>query len=156
RRQRGHGAGAVRGEPRVAGAGGLSRAGGVGERPERALGRRDGVGADPRRAGAGGAAVGGARAAPRHAGRAHAVPCRDRGPGRRAAGPGAGAPGAGARPESPVLPAVGATRPPGAGGPAMRRALLLALVALAVAAPAASAHPLGNFSVNHLTQVTVA
>jgi nickel/cobalt transporter (NicO) family protein len=38
----------------------------------------------------------------------------------------------------------------------MRRALLVALVALAVAAPAASAHPLGNFSVNHLTQVSVA
>jgi nickel/cobalt exporter len=37
----------------------------------------------------------------------------------------------------------------------MRRALLLAVLALAVAAPAASAHPLGNFSVNHLTQVSV-
>jgi nickel/cobalt transporter (NicO) family protein len=37
----------------------------------------------------------------------------------------------------------------------MRRALLIAVVALLVAAPAASAHPLGNFSVNHLTQVSV-
>ena len=39
----------------------------------------------------------------------------------------------------------------------MRRALAigLALGALLVAAPAAFAHPLGNFSINHLTQVSV-
>jgi nickel/cobalt transporter (NicO) family protein len=37
----------------------------------------------------------------------------------------------------------------------MRRALLLALALLALAAPAASAHPLGNFSINHLTTVNV-
>jgi ABC-type nickel/cobalt efflux system permease component RcnA len=37
----------------------------------------------------------------------------------------------------------------------MRRALLLGLVIVAVAAPTASAHPLGNFSINHLTTVAV-
>ena len=37
----------------------------------------------------------------------------------------------------------------------MKRALLLALALLALAAPAASAHPLGNFSINHLTTVKV-
>jgi nickel/cobalt exporter len=39
----------------------------------------------------------------------------------------------------------------------MRRALVIAaaLVAAAIAAPAAQAHPLGNFSVNHLTVVRV-
>ena len=37
----------------------------------------------------------------------------------------------------------------------MRRVLVLALLALAVAAPAASAHPLGNFSINQLTTVKV-
>ncbi len=35
----------------------------------------------------------------------------------------------------------------------MRRALLLALAALALIPATASAHPLGNFSVNHLTEV---
>jgi nickel/cobalt transporter (NicO) family protein len=37
----------------------------------------------------------------------------------------------------------------------MRRALLLAVAALALLAPAASAHPLGNFSINHLVTVSV-
>jgi nickel/cobalt transporter (NicO) family protein len=37
----------------------------------------------------------------------------------------------------------------------VRRALLLAIAILALAAPAASAHPLGNFSINHLTTVEV-
>src|SRR4051794_41864350 len=37
----------------------------------------------------------------------------------------------------------------------MRRALLLALLALCVLPAAASAHPLGNFSINHLTRVSV-
>jgi ABC-type nickel/cobalt efflux system permease component RcnA len=37
----------------------------------------------------------------------------------------------------------------------VRRALLLALVLAAVAAPPAAAHPLGNFSINHLTTVSV-
>jgi len=37
----------------------------------------------------------------------------------------------------------------------VRRVLVLALLALAVAAPAASAHPLGNFSINQLTTVKV-
>jgi nickel/cobalt transporter (NicO) family protein len=37
----------------------------------------------------------------------------------------------------------------------MRRALLLAPVLLALAAAPAGAHPLGNFSVNHLTEVRV-
>ena len=37
----------------------------------------------------------------------------------------------------------------------MRRALLLALAILALSAPAAAAHPLGNFSINHLTTVEV-
>jgi nickel/cobalt transporter (NicO) family protein len=37
----------------------------------------------------------------------------------------------------------------------MRRALLLALLLLAALPAAASAHPLGNFSVNHLTEVSV-
>ena len=37
----------------------------------------------------------------------------------------------------------------------MRRALLLAVAALAVAAPGAGAHPLGNFSINHLSRVKV-
>jgi ABC-type nickel/cobalt efflux system permease component RcnA len=37
----------------------------------------------------------------------------------------------------------------------VKRALLLALALLALAAPAASAHPLGNFSINHLTTVKV-
>jgi nickel/cobalt transporter (NicO) family protein len=38
----------------------------------------------------------------------------------------------------------------------VKRALLLALALMALAAPAASAHPLGNFSINHLTTVEVA
>src|SRR3954465_3290533 len=33
--------------------------------------------------------------------------------------------------------------------------VLLALVALALLAPAASAHPLGNFTINHLSRVAV-
>ena len=37
----------------------------------------------------------------------------------------------------------------------MRRAILIALLALAVLPAAASAHPLGNFSVNHIAQVSV-
>jgi nickel/cobalt transporter (NicO) family protein len=37
----------------------------------------------------------------------------------------------------------------------MRRALVLALLLLAVAAPGAGAHPLGNFSINHLTTVKI-
>jgi nickel/cobalt transporter (NicO) family protein len=37
----------------------------------------------------------------------------------------------------------------------MRRSLLLAVAALALLAPAASAHPLGNFSINHLVTVSV-
>jgi ABC-type nickel/cobalt efflux system permease component RcnA len=37
----------------------------------------------------------------------------------------------------------------------VRRAFLLALAVLAVLAPGASAHPLGNFSINHLTTVRV-
>jgi nickel/cobalt exporter len=37
----------------------------------------------------------------------------------------------------------------------MRRALLLALLVLAAVPAAASAHPLGNFSINHLTRVSV-
>jgi nickel/cobalt transporter (NicO) family protein len=37
----------------------------------------------------------------------------------------------------------------------MRRVLLLAVVALALLAPVASAHPLGNFSINHLVTVSV-
>jgi nickel/cobalt exporter len=37
----------------------------------------------------------------------------------------------------------------------MKRALLLALLVLAVLPGVASAHPLGNFSVNHLTEVSV-
>ncbi len=37
----------------------------------------------------------------------------------------------------------------------MKRALLLALLVLAALPAAASAHPLGNFSVNHLTEVSV-
>ncbi len=37
----------------------------------------------------------------------------------------------------------------------MKRALLLALAITALCAPAASAHPLGNFSINHLTTVEV-
>ena len=37
----------------------------------------------------------------------------------------------------------------------MRRALLLALGALLLAAPAAGAHPLGNFSINHLAVVSI-
>jgi nickel/cobalt transporter (NicO) family protein len=38
---------------------------------------------------------------------------------------------------------------------AVKRALLLALAILALSAPAAAAHPLGNFSINHLTTVAV-
>ncbi len=37
----------------------------------------------------------------------------------------------------------------------MRRSFALALLVLAVAAPAAGAHPLGNFSINHLTTVKI-
>jgi nickel/cobalt exporter len=37
----------------------------------------------------------------------------------------------------------------------MKRVVLLALLALAVWPAAASAHPLGNFSINHLTEVSV-
>jgi nickel/cobalt exporter len=37
----------------------------------------------------------------------------------------------------------------------MRRALLLALLVLAIVPAAASAHPLGNFSINHLARVSV-
>jgi len=37
----------------------------------------------------------------------------------------------------------------------VKRALLLALAVAALAAPGASAHPLGNFSINHLTTVKV-
>jgi nickel/cobalt exporter len=37
----------------------------------------------------------------------------------------------------------------------VRRALLLALALALLAAPSASAHPLGNFSINHLTTVAV-
>jgi nickel/cobalt exporter len=37
----------------------------------------------------------------------------------------------------------------------MRRALLLAVAVLVLAAPAASAHPLGNFSINHLSAVSI-
>jgi ABC-type nickel/cobalt efflux system permease component RcnA len=37
----------------------------------------------------------------------------------------------------------------------MRRAILLALLALVLVPGAASAHPLGNFSINHLTTVSV-
>src|SRR6185503_11426959 len=36
-----------------------------------------------------------------------------------------------------------------------RRAFLLAFLCFALAAPAASAHPLGNFSVNHQTRVKI-
>ena len=38
----------------------------------------------------------------------------------------------------------------------MRRAALVALLLLLVLAPAASAHPLGNFTINHLSSVTIA
>src|SRR5699024_575163 len=48
---------------------------------------------------------------------------------------------------------VGATRHPGAGRG--RRALLLALLLLVALPGVASAHPLGNFSINHLTEVSV-
>src|SRR5207244_619300 len=46
-------------------------------------------------------------------------------------------------------------RAPGAGGAPVKRALLLAFAILALAVPAAAAHPLGNFSINHLTTVEV-
>jgi ABC-type nickel/cobalt efflux system permease component RcnA len=37
----------------------------------------------------------------------------------------------------------------------MKRTLLLAVTALALGAPTASAHPLGNFSINHLSEVSI-
>src|SRR4051812_35549552 len=53
--------------------------------------------------------------------------------------------------QSGLLAALRAAR---AEEPAMRRALL-ALLAFLALAPAASAHPLGNFTINHLSAVTI-
>ena len=53
------------------------------------------------------------------------------------------------------LDGAAAARGARAGGAAMRRALLLCLLVLAALPAAAGAHPLGNFSVNHLSTVSV-
>src|ERR1044072_5811055 len=51
---------------------------------------------------------------------------------------------------------VAVPRAAGRGGAPVRRAvLLLALLGALVVAPGASAHPLGNFSFNHLSEVSI-
>ena len=63
-----------------------------------------------------------------------------------------------ARAQSTLVAALRPAREAGAGGAPMRRLLVLAVAARRRrrgAAPAAFAHPLGNFSINHLTQVRV-
>src|SRR5207249_1971741 len=75
-------------------------------------------------------------------------------PGGRAARSGPPLPRRGALPQPPLLPAL---RPAGQAGTgvAVRRAVLAALALALIAAPGAGAHPLGNFSINHLTQVRI-
>src|SRR5204862_3912418 len=112
------------------------------------LGRRPGVGPAARRALARRARVGAARAGPRVARPGLPDPRGAHRAQRRRAAP--GGPPAGRRACRSRRARRGA-----AGGAAMRRVLLgaaVALLALALAAPA-GAHPLGNFSVNHLTVV---
>ena len=59
-----------------------------------------------------------------------------------------------APPRTRGVPSAREPRPCGAGG-TMIRILVAALLALALLPAAASAHPLGNFSVNHVTRVSV-
>ena len=143
-----------------AGAGGRAGARGVAGGAELALGRRARLGADAgrpaRRPGSRGR---GARWRPGSARPEAPLPRRDERPRRRPAGAGAGAaaPRAGAQPA--LLAAARAAGAAGAGGVVMRARLV------AVAAPCCSgccarrrvaqAHPLGNFSVNHLTFVRI-
>src|SRR6185503_663340 len=115
--------------------------------------------ADPRRAAGGGPALCAAGAAARLARRRVPVPRRHRRAGRRAACPRAPLPDARARREPALLAAARSARAPGPGGAAMMLARALAITGVllvgAFATGEAAAHPLGNFSVNHMTQVKV-
>ena len=149
----------LRGGPRRRGARGDARPHRVAPRTERPLGRRARVGPHPRRAsahrcelGAAGAAAGLARPrlpVSRRPGRAGRGAHHAR---RTAAVRRAGQPGARTAARGP-----GAPRPEGAVSARCRagRGLALAAALLALGPAAATAHPLGNFSVNHLTVVRV-
>ena len=124
---------------------------GVGGCAERALGRRARLGAHPRRPPRGRPALGAPRAAARLARPAVPLPRRHR---RRRHAPRAGATCGSRCATGSTRTLCTRTAPAGAGGP-MIRSLVVAVVALALLPAAASAHPLGNFSVNHLSQVSV-
>ena len=114
--------------------------------------RHPGLGAHPGRALRRVAPLCAAQPAARHPRRAHALPRRDGRGVRRPAGRGDGPAARGARAQPAVLGALGAGGPadPGAGGPRVRRLLLMLAALAALSAPvAASAHPLGNFTINH-------
>src|SRR3989442_787354 len=117
------------------------------------------MGADAGAAAAGRARVGAARARTGIEGRDVHVP---RGHEREGGGQsitGAHVPRTLTRLQPALLAPVCAAGAPSAGGASMRRcalfALALALVATLALPGAASAHPLGNFSINHLSQVRV-
>ena len=148
RRQRRRRARPLRGRPRQPAPGRGSRPPSLGGGAERSLGRRPGVGPAPRRALARRARVGAARAGPRlarpglpHARGAHRAQ-------RRRAAPG-GAPGW--RGRAPVAPR--SARACGRRCDEARAAARRCAGAPRPLAAPAGAHPLGNFSVNHLTVV---
>src|SRR3954471_20793081 len=124
----------------------------MGERAERAVRRRARLGAHRGRAAARGTRLGAAGVAARLARPDVPLPRRnDSARGRQArAGAHVAGPRRGA--QSALLAAL---RPPSREGAAMRRALLAGLVFMAFSAAAAEAHLLGNFTINHLSRVSI-
>ena len=126
----------------------------VGAGAQRALGRLPGLGPDSRRPRAGRPPVGATRAAAGLARPDRPLSRRDGGASGRAHGAGRTRCCAG---RWPTTRASRRCTRRGRGGAAVRRALLVAGLALALLVPAAAAgaHPLGNFSVNHLVTVRI-
>src|SRR6476620_9057221 len=98
--------------------------------------------------------------AARHPRPAHALPRREGGARRRRDRARPGPLRARAEGEPALLAAVRAARAEGAAMTAPRRlhwiaAVAAAVLSLALAARAAEAHPLGNFSINHLAVVSI-
>src|SRR4051812_2394808 len=135
----------------------------MGQRTQCALGRRAGLGAHALRPPGGGAALGAACAAAGVARSGLPLPRGNERARRRAEGGGARSAARRARPRARRLTVAGGEGPSRArfaahGRAVMRRALVsAALVATALLAlpGVAGAHPLGNFSINHLARVEV-
>ena len=157
RHEAGRRADRLRGHSRRPASRGATRPPAVDRGAQRAQRRCARLGSDPGRPARGGPGLVGSRSAPRYARAALPPARRAGGEGRRAGRAGASGAARGADRPRRSFAAAGARRTHGSGGAPMRRALavLLALAAVLVAAPGAMAHPLGNFSINHLSTVKV-